>query len=66
MAGAAFSLGLRFAGTQNEQAQKLLDRIFKLFLYSNGVHLTECAGKPTVESCLILVLLATSLVRDRE
>lgn len=62
-AGAAFCLGLRFAGTQNEEANTLLDQIFKLFLNSNTIYLTECAGKPTVESCLMLVLLATSLVR---
>lgn len=61
-AGAAFCLGLRFAGTQNEEATAILDQIFKLFLNSNTVYLTECAGKPTVESCLMLVLLATSLV----
>lgn len=62
-AGAAFCLGLRFAGTQNEQANTILDQIFKLFLNSNTGYLTECAGKPTVESCLMLTLLATSLVR---
>lgn len=63
-AGAAFCLGLRYAGTQNEEAITILDQIFKLFLNSNTVYLTECAGKPTVESCLILVLLASSLVRS--
>lgn len=61
-AGAAFCLGLRYAGTQNEEATAILDQIFKLFLNSGSMYLTECAGKPTIETCLMLVLLASSLV----
>lgn len=63
MAGAAFCLGLRFAGTQSEEANTVLDRIFEMFLHSwNGSYFNACAGKPTLETCLMLVLLATSMV----
>lgn len=55
-------MGLRYAGTQNEEATAILDQIFKLFLNSGSMYLTECAGKPTIETCLMLVLLASSLV----
>lgn len=63
MAGAAFCLGLRFAGTQCDKANGVLDRIFEMFLHSwNGSYFNDCAGKPTLETCLMLVLLASSMV----
>lgn len=63
MAGAAFCLGLRFAGTENEKANDVLDRIFDMFLRNwNGSYFNDCAGKPTLETCLMLVLLASSMV----
>lgn len=62
IAGGAFCIGLRYAGTQNEEANKTLDNTFKLFLNMNGIYVGEYAGKSTVESCLMLILLASSLV----
>lgn len=60
--GAAMSIGLRFAGTQDPVAYKTLRKIIIFFLSANGQYIGEYAGKSTVESCVTLVLLALSLV----
>ena len=60
--GAAMVIGLRFAGTENPIACKTLRKIITFFLSANGQYIGEYAGKATVESCIILVLIALSLV----
>lgn len=60
--GAAIVIGLRFAGTENPIAFKTLKKIITFFLSANGQYIGEYAGKATVESCIILVLIALSLV----
>lgn len=60
--GAAMVIGLRFAGTENPTAFKTLKKIITFFLSANGQYIGEYAGKATVESCIILVLIALSLV----
>lgn len=60
--GAAMVIGLRFAGTENPIAFKTLKKIITFFLSANGQYIGEYAGKATVESCIILVLIALSLV----
>ncbi|CRK87591.1 CLUMA_CG001388, isoform A [Clunio marinus] len=60
--GAAMVIGLRYAGTQNSIAFKTLKKIITFFLSANGQYIGEYAGKATVESCIILVLIALSLV----
>jgi anaphase-promoting complex subunit 1 len=60
--GAAFVIGLRFAGTENLTAFKTLKKIITFFLSANGQYIGEYAGKATVESCIILVLIALSLL----
>lgn len=63
MAGAAFCVGLRYAGTSHEKASKVLQKCFStLYTNMNGMYIGEYAGKFTVESCLMLILLAWSLV----
>lgn len=63
IAGAAFCVGLRYAGTCDEKASKVLQKCFStLFVNMNGMYIGEYAGKFTVESCLMLILLAQSLV----
>lgn len=60
--GAAMVIGLRFAGTEHPVAFKTLKKIITFFLSANGQYIGEYAGKATVESCIILVLIALSLV----
>lgn len=60
--GAAMVIGLRYAGTENPIAFKTLKKIITFFLSANGQYIGEYAGKSTVESCIVLVLIALSLV----
>ncbi|GAB0094323.1 Anaphase-promoting complex subunit 1 [Sergentomyia squamirostris] len=60
--GAAFCMGLRYAGTENPTAYKTLKDLVKMFLSVGGQYLGEYAGKATVESCLIMVVLSMSLI----
>lgn len=60
--GAAMVIGLRYAGTENPIAFKTLKKIITFFMSANGQYIGEYAGKATVESCIILVLIALSLV----
>lgn len=60
--GAAMVIGLRYAGTENPAAFKTLKKIITFFLSANGQYIGEYAGKATVESCIIMVLIALSLV----
>lgn len=60
--GAAFCIGLRYAGTENPVAYHTLKKIINLFLNITGHYISEFAGKATVESCVIMVLLSISLV----
>lgn len=60
--GAAMVIGLRYAGTEHSIAFKTLKKIITFFLSANGQYIGEYAGKATVESCIILVLIALSLV----
>lgn len=63
LAGSALSMGLRYAGTQHQKARSTLNKVFRMFLKSGKLHLISSAGKPTVEQCLVLTLLASSLVK---
>lgn len=63
-AGAAFCIGLRYAGTEDPTAFKTLNKILKLFLGMESQFMGEFAGKATVESCLMLIVLSMSLVRQ--
>jgi anaphase-promoting complex subunit 1 len=60
--GAAMCIGLRYAGTEDQTAYKSLSKIIKFFLNATGQYIGEYAGKATIESCIILVLLSLSLV----
>ncbi|XP_055370778.1 anaphase-promoting complex subunit 1 isoform X2 [Condylostylus longicornis] len=62
VAGASLCIGLKYAGTENHKAFKALKRTIKLILSWNGQYVGEFAGKATVESSLILVLISLSLV----
>lgn len=60
--GAAMVIGLRYAGTEIPIAFETLKKIITFFLSANGQYIGEYAGKSTVESCIVLVLIALSLV----
>uniref|UniRef100_A0A1A9WDA7 Uncharacterized protein n=1 Tax=Glossina brevipalpis TaxID=37001 RepID=A0A1A9WDA7_9MUSC len=62
IAGAAFCMGLKFAGTKNPVAFVTLRRCIKLFLSFPGKYVGEFAGRTTVETSLMVILLAISLV----
>lgn len=60
--GAAFTIGLKFAGTEDQMAYKTLRKVFDKFLTMGGQFIGEYAGKTCVESCLIQIVLSMSLV----
>uniref|UniRef100_A0A1I8M2U1 Uncharacterized protein n=1 Tax=Musca domestica TaxID=7370 RepID=A0A1I8M2U1_MUSDO len=62
IAGAAFCIGLKYAGTENPVAFKTLRRAIKLFLGFPGKYVGEFAGRTTIENSLMVILLAISLV----
>lgn len=63
LAGASMVIGLKFAGTANQSAFETLMRSIKLFLtFQTNPRLVEQAGKSTVESCLMTVLVSVALV----
>jgi anaphase-promoting complex subunit 1 len=61
--GAAFIMGLRYAGTGNQEAFKALKKHLETFISGSmsGPH-NEYSGKATIESCSVMILLALSLV----
>ncbi|XP_033168826.1 anaphase-promoting complex subunit 1 [Drosophila mauritiana] len=62
MAGAAFCIGLKYAGTENMVAFATLRSVIKDFLRFPSRPMGECAGRTTVESCLMVLLISISLV----
>lgn len=58
------SMALKYASTEDEDAMDTLKKYFKIFLTMNSLYVGKCAGKITVESCLILILLSVSLVGE--
>lgn len=63
MAGAAFCIGLKYAGTSDPRAIMVLTDVFTRFLSFTNQATMKRAGKPTAENCLMLTLLALSMVR---
>ncbi|XP_032594835.1 anaphase-promoting complex subunit 1 [Drosophila grimshawi] len=62
LAGAAFCIGLKYAGTENPLAFATLRAVIKEFLGFPGTPMGECAGRTTIESCLMVLLISISLV----
>ncbi|EDW62517.1 anaphase-promoting complex subunit 1 [Drosophila virilis] len=62
LAGAAFCIGLKYAGTENPIAFTTLRAVIKEFLGFPGTPMGECAGRTTIESCLMVLLISISLV----
>jgi len=62
LAGACMSLGLRFAGSANNEAFETLFKYAKTFTSLTGKSIAELAGKSTIETCLNVILLSLAMV----
>lgn len=62
IAGAAFTVGLKYAGTEDATAYQTLKAVFDLFMAMPGQYIGEYAGKTCVEGCLVMALLSLALV----
>ncbi|XP_045465674.1 anaphase-promoting complex subunit 1 isoform X2 [Harmonia axyridis] len=62
IAGACFSMGLRYAGTANEEAFRALLHFCHMFISLTGKSISDLAGKTTIETCLNVMLLSISMV----
>ncbi|QDZ19822.1 subunit 1 of anaphase-promoting complex [Chloropicon primus] len=71
LTGASIALGVRYAGSANKDAKKILmDHMLKLLRFKSKspdiamVHTSMCnrANKPTLEQCICILALALSLV----
>lgn len=60
--GACFAIGLKYAGSSNEEAFQTLYHYCRMFTSLTGKSIAELAGKPTIETCLNLVLLSLAMV----
>lgn len=60
--GASFALGLRYAGTANQDAFETLLHYCHMFTSLTGKSIAELAGKPTIETCLNVLLLSVAMV----
>ncbi|KDR08910.1 hypothetical protein L798_00564, partial [Zootermopsis nevadensis] len=62
LAGACMALGLRFAGSANNEAFETLFKYAKTFTSLTGKSIAELAGKSTIEICLNVILLSLAMV----
>ncbi|XP_049874978.1 anaphase-promoting complex subunit 1 [Pectinophora gossypiella] len=62
VAGAVFALGLRFAGSGDEEARDAALHAARLLLALAGQSLAELAGRSTLEACLCVCLLAAGMI----
>lgn len=56
------ALGLRFAGSANNEAFETLLKYAKTFTFLTGKSIAELAGKSTIETCLNVILLSLAMV----
>ena len=56
------ALGLKYAGTANENAFKTLYSFAEMFVSLSHKSIAELAGKSTIETCLNVVILSASVV----
>ncbi|XP_052748922.1 anaphase-promoting complex subunit 1 [Galleria mellonella] len=62
IAGACFAMGLRFAGSGDEDARDAVLHFARLFLTLSGKSIAELAGRSTLETCLCVCLLAAGMI----
>ncbi|CAH2209505.1 jg14453 [Pararge aegeria aegeria] len=61
IAGACFTLGLRFAGSGDDDARDAVLHFVSLFLRLSGRGVAELAGGSTFEACTCVCLLAAGM-----
>ncbi|XP_075232473.1 anaphase-promoting complex subunit 1-like [Lycorma delicatula] len=61
IAGACMAMGLRLAGSANNEAFITLFNFCKKFTSMSGKSIAELAGKSTIETCLNVILLALAM-----
>ncbi|GAB6031587.1 Anaphase-promoting complex subunit 1 [Chamberlinius hualienensis] len=62
VAGACMALGMRFAGSANEEAYKTLLKYARTFIGLSGKAASEQAGRSTIETCINVVILSLATV----
>ncbi|KAG5893112.1 hypothetical protein JTB14_019316 [Gonioctena quinquepunctata] len=62
VAGACFALGLKFAGTADQEAFETLLHFCHMFTSLTAKSIAELAGKSTIETCLNILLLSAAMV----
>ncbi|XP_066251923.1 anaphase-promoting complex subunit 1 [Euwallacea similis] len=62
VAGACFALGLRYAGSADQDAFETLLYFCHMFTSLTGKSIAELAGKATIETCLNVLLISASMV----
>lgn len=62
VAGACMVLGLKFAGSANDEAFQTLMHYAKSFLLLSGKPVADQAGKNTIETCLSVIVLSLAIV----
>ncbi|XP_028156342.1 anaphase-promoting complex subunit 1 isoform X2 [Ostrinia furnacalis] len=62
IAGACFAVGLRFAGSGDEDARDAVMHFVRLFLALGAKSVAELAGRSTLEACLCVCLLAAGMI----
>lgn len=62
VAGACFCIGLRYAGSANEDARDTLMEYVAQFISLGSKSIGELAGKSTIETCLNVILLSAGMV----
>ncbi|XP_050429945.1 anaphase-promoting complex subunit 1 [Adelges cooleyi] len=62
VAGCSMAMGLRFAGTANEEAFKTLLSYCQMFISLCSKSVAELCGKSTIETCINVTLLSLSMV----
>lgn len=55
-------IGLKFAGSNNDEAFKTLLSYAKTFLSLTGKSIADLAGKSTIETCLNTIVLSLAMV----
>ncbi|KAK5650992.1 hypothetical protein RI129_002021 [Pyrocoelia pectoralis] len=62
IAGACFAIGLKYAGSANYEAFTALLQYSHMFISLTSKSIAELAGKPTIETCLNVLLVSTAMV----
>lgn len=62
VAGACFSVGLKYAGSGNDRAFELLLSYCHRFTSLTSKSISDLAGKPTIETCLNVALISAAMV----